>query len=280
MRMRATVWRWGALLALGVLATACAAESADAAEPPTASALGEATTWSDVGAGVSRRTAGEGGVTFVAMGGYGASGEHVRAWADALVSAKLGALGVGRVIAVAGPNVVTSAGTNLALTALGAELRATKGPIVIAAHSSGSHVAHAVLNGLADADAGRAVLSRTSYVNLDGAGSGLGRAARTALAEVRLVFATDRVAGSSANADSMRSHGADTDTSGKAFELVADGTGCNPRAQWCMHDALITTRPHDPGAALVARDYVDFAGGRAVQTGWIDALSSKPWASR
>ena len=276
--MRASTKRWGVLAALSVLASACSGGSADASEPESSALAADATgAWSSVGSGISLRTMGDGAVTFVAMGGHGTTADHVHAWSEALVRAKLGDLGVGRVIAVAGPNVVTSAGTNLALPALGAELRRAKGAIVVAAHSSGSHVAHAVLNALASDDDSRAVLARTSYVNLDGAGSGLGASTKRALAQTRLVYATDRVAGSSANADSMRAHGSDTDSTGKAYGIVVDGSGCRPAAQWCMHDALTTTRPHDPAAADVARDYVDFEAGRVVQTAWIDALAPKAW---
>ena len=41
----------------------------------------------------------------------------------------------------------------------------------------------------------------------------------------------------------------------------------------CLHDLLITTRPHNPNAFDLVRDYTNFVG-RPVQTGWIRALES------
>ena len=43
------------------------------------------------------------------------------------------------------------------------------------------------------------------------------------------------------------------------FQVVAPSTGCHNGAGWCLHDVLITHRPHDPSTFDLARDYTDFA---------------------
>lgn len=58
-----------------------------------------------------------------------------------------------------------------------------------------------------------------------------------------------------------------------ATRLDGTGSGCHSGAKWCLHDLVITTRPHNPATFDLRRDYTDFAG-HPVQTAWIDALAS------
>jgi hypothetical protein len=62
---------------------------------------------------------------------------------------------------------------------------------------------------------------------------------------VYFVNAKDAAKGESHNASSMRSlhsvfHGS------HLFTVNANGSGCNSGAAGCLHDTLITTRPHNP----------------------------------
>ncbi len=91
------------------------------------------------------------------------------------------------------------------------------------------------------------------------------------LKKIAFVWAEDTTLshGRSANSGGMESLGEDHARSG--LRLVVDHSGCHSGAKWCLHDLLITTRPHDPNTFDLARDYTDFTG-RPVQDGWIRAL--------
>ncbi len=54
--------------------------------------------------------------------------------------------------------------------------------------------------------------------------------------------------------------------------IVSDRTGCTSGSRWCLHDALITTKPHDPHACDLARNYTDFVD-RPVQSAWVDTIA-------
>ena len=60
---------------------------------------------------------------------------------------------------------------------------------------------------------------------------------------------------------------------GAGLRLVVDRSGCHSGSKWCLHDRLITTRPHDPNTFGLVRDYTDFAA-RPVQVGWIRAVET------
>ena len=48
-------------------------------------------------------------------------------------------------------------------------------------------------------------------------------------------------------------------------------TGCHDGAGWCLHDVVITHRPHDHETFDLADDYTDFAN-RPVTTEYLDPL--------
>lgn len=59
------------------------------------------------------------------------------------------------------------------------------------------------------------------------------------------------------------------------FKVVVPGTGCRSGAGWCLHDVVITHRPHNPLSYDLARDYTDFVD-RPVTTEYLDALIPVP----
>ena len=56
-----------------------------------------------------------------------------------------------------------------------------------------------------------------------------------------------------------------------AIRVDGAQSGCNSAAKWCLHDLVITTRPHNPATFDLQKDYTSFTG-RSVQTQWVDAL--------
>jgi hypothetical protein len=266
-----------AFAAFVALVVGCAgADVEDDAEDAAGSAT--AVGWSSVGTGVSYLRAGDGPAVFVAYGGYGARDAWVRAWASELSRARLSELGVGHLYAVRGPSDPGYRGRELGNRALADHLArgaARDAPFVlVAAHSSGAFVAHELLGELrrGGLDADGAIRAKTVYANLDGGGSGLDASLVRSLRRVAFVYAVDPTlaAGRSANADAAESLAA---AYGSApVRLVVARSGCRSGARWCLHDLLVTTRPHDPDRYDLANDYTRF-DGRPVQTGWVEALA-------
>lgn len=148
------------------------------------------------------------------------------------------------------------------------------GPIVAIAHSSGSFVAHHLFRQLRSRPGGRELLAHIRYFDLDGAiGTGdleLDADLVAALGEVHAVYAVDSRTGSeSANADDMRALHARAPAKVRLHALDAADSGCAPGAKWCLHDVLITRRPHDPMRFDLARDYGSLDAEHPVQDGYL-----------
>jgi hypothetical protein len=229
----------------------------------------DGSTWTSIGTGVIYQRQNTGDAVLIAYGGYTARLVDSAGWASELVDAHLGADDVGHVYAVRGPADAGYAAREIANSKLRAAL-ATLAPgtskIYIVAHSSGAFVAHELLQQLhtrADAD----TLARIAYANLDGGGSGLSTAIVEALGGIAFVFARDPAVGLSRNAGSMRANASTYDV--PAFEVVVSSTGCI--SSWCLHDVVITHRPHDPNSFDLARDYTDFVN-REVTTEYFAAF--------
>ncbi len=279
-----------ARLALAVLAVGLGACGSDDVEPPLSNDFVPPTgvddsmdlpmdpAWTDLGLGVAYQQVNTGPAIVIAYGGYTAHLAYSAAWATELVDAKLGAAGVGHIYAVKGPDDASYAAKEIANTKLRAHLQtlAGTGPIYVVAHSSGTFVAHELFAQL-HAAGNTAVLSRIAYANLDGGGSGLTDAIVGELGRIEFVYAKDPTlaSGLSKNTGSVRALAADYAPGGMAFEVTVPGTGCNSGAGWCLHDVVVTQRPHNPRTYDLARDYTDFAG-RAATTAYLDPLIAPP----
>ena len=55
------------------------------------------------------------------------------------------------------------------------------------------------------------------------------------------------------------------------FAVTVPSTGCVNGAGWCLHDVLVTHRPHDHNTFDLARDYTDFVD-RPPTIEYFDAL--------
>ena len=106
-----------------------------------------------------------------------------------------------------------------------------RGLVIIAAHSSGSFVAHELFAELGAMEArGAALLRRTVYYDLDGGESGLTPEIVAQLRRAYFVYAEDSTTGTlSANAATMMALGARYASAGGALEVNAARSGCAPR---------------------------------------------------
>lgn len=214
--------------------------------------------WTGIGYGVEYQQVNTGTAIVVAYGGYTAHLAYSAAWASELVDAKLGGEGVGHIYAVQGPRDASYSAKEIGNSKLRAHLATIDdgtSPIYIVAHSSGTYVAHELLDQLYAADK-TDVLARISYWNLDGGGSGLTDDIVAGLHRITFTYAHDPVAGYSENNATARALAESYGTT--PFEVDVSHTGCATGAGWCLHDVLITHRPHNPASYDLARDYTDF----------------------
>jgi hypothetical protein len=247
------------------------ASTAEGAIPEAAADAPLGGTWSSVSYGVTTRDTGGGDNIVIAYGGYTATDADSQAWVAQMTTTRLAQLGVGHMYAVRGPEDPDYAAREIGNSELAAALATQATPasyVIIMAHSSGGFVADELFT-FVDAS----VMGKIAYFNLDGGSWSL---TDTMVGQMRGVYfcnAHDAVAGDSENTSSDEQLHADFPAS-HAFTVDADGSGCNVGAGWCLHDTLITTRPHDPATYDLALDYADFTGGRNVVTSYVDQAVS------
>ena len=81
----------------------------------------------------------------------------------------------------------------------------------------------------------------------------------------------DLSSGLSKNSGTMMSLAMTYAPKARLTEVSVTGTGCNSGAGWCLHDVVITHRPHNPATYELATDYTDFVN-RPVTTEYL-----APW---
>jgi len=221
-----------------------------------------AVTWTNVGNGIHGTTVGSGPNVLVVYGGYTATDADSEALSLQYVSAQMGALGVGHVYAVRGPEDASYSAREIGNSSLAAQLAgtvSTVGFVAIVAHSSGAFVADELFT-----EASAQVLSKTVYFDLDGGSWALNDTLVGQMAGVYFCNAHDPVAGDSANYSAIVSLHSDFPAS-HYYTVDSAASGCDVGAKWCLHDTLITTRPHNSTTFDLDQDYVDFTGsGRHV----------------
>lgn len=238
------------------------------------------TGWTAVGHGVSCRDTGRTRVygTFVAYGGWGVKEAWAKAWVDEVYRTTLVRRGIRYLCAVQGPAAVDYAGREIGNAALGVQLLSRpRGLVIVAAHSSGSFVAHELFAELeAMGAAGQELLGRTVYFDLDGGESGLTPAIVSHLRRTYFVYADDSTTGTrSANAATMIELGERYASAGGVLAVNAARSGCRAGARWCLHDALVTERPHNPDTYDLEQDYQGFLPGRPAAVAYLSA----PWSA-
>jgi hypothetical protein len=254
----------------------------DSVRDPHASSALPWQTGPQVGRGVAfkdtKNSAGEN--LFIGYAGYRVNLASAEAWVEALHEASLAARGVRYLWAVQGPNDRTYSNCEIGNSKIVATLLPLVGQrtrfVLVAGHSSGSFVAHELLERLAGGvDPQGVTAGRVVYFNLDGGASGLTTQSVGRLRNAYFVAAHDGKTGTdSPRLATMRSLGAAYASAGGYWQYDAFDSGCHEGAQWCVHDALITTRPHVPTNASAQLDYSEFAGRHACHT-WIDAKADE-----
>lgn len=238
------------------------------------------TGWAAVGHGVSCRDTGRERVygTFVAYGGWGAKEAWVQAWVDQVYRSTLSRRGIRYLCAVQGPAAADYAGKEIGNAALGALLLSRpRGLVIVAAHSSGSFVAHELFAELeAMGTAGQGLLGRTVYFDLDGGESGLTPEIVSHLRRAYFVYADDSTTGTrSANAETMIRLGGQYASAGGVLAVNASRSGCRAGAKWRLHDALVAERPHNPDSYDLEKDYQGFLPDRPAAVAYLSA----PWSA-
>jgi hypothetical protein len=213
---------------------------------------------------------------FIGYAGYRVSLSSAEAWVGALHEASLAARGVRYLWAVQGPNDRTYANFEIGNGRIVATLLPLVGEktrfVLVAGHSSGSFVAHELLGRLAGGmDPSGVTAGRVVYFNLDGGGDGLTTASVGRLRHAYFVAAHDRITDTdSPRLTVMRSLGATYASAGGYWQDEVADSMCQVGARWCVHDTLITTRPHAKSRASAQVDYSEFDGRQPCHA-WIDA---------
>jgi hypothetical protein len=263
-------------------ATGTASAASPVPDPvPDPGASSSALPWQtgpQVGHGVAfkdtKNSAGEN--LFIGYAGYRVNLASAEAWVEALHEASLASRGVRYLWAVQGPNDRTYSNDEIGSSKIVTTMLPLVGQktrfVLVAGHSSGSFVAHELLGRLAGGmDPQGVTAGRVVYFNLDGGASGLTTRSVGRLRHAYFVAAHDGKTGTdSPRLATMRSLGATYASAGGYWQNDAGDSGCHPGAQWCVHEALITTRPH----ASAQLDYSDFTGRQACHS-WIDAKADE-----
>lgn len=231
--------------------------------------------WTRIGFGVEYQRVNTGNAILIAYGGYSAHLGYSAGWATELVDAKFGALEVGQIYAVQGPQDPGYDAKEIGNSKLRAHLATIddgQSAIYVVAHSSGTYVAHELFGQMFRAGS-TDTLARLSYANLDGGGSGLTTEIVDDMRAVTFAYAHDPTlsSGYSENNSSAMALGDAYAPHATTFEVTVPNTGCANDAGWCLHDVLITHKPHNPYHYDLADDYTDFVG-RPPTIEYIDSM--------
>ncbi len=233
-------------------------------------------TGANVGYGVASKDTQNplGNSMMIAYAGYDVSLASAEAWATALYEAALEKRGVRHIWAVQGPADPSYSQQEIGNSKIAAAMipMVDQGTqlVFVAGHSSGSFVAHELLDQLASgADPDGVTKDLVTYFDLDG-GGGFTQAAIDRVKKAFFVGSHDGATLSPNHAD-MSYLGNLYASKGGFYDNDASASGCNAGAEWCVHVTLITTKPHDPTNADPLHDYSDFTG-RPVCTSYITLL--------
>lgn len=217
---------------------------------------------------------------FVAYAAYGINLTAAQAWATALYRDSLQQHGIRYIYAVQGPSdpqySQTEIGNTKIIASILPQLTGNSASILVAAHASGTLVAHELFAELAGGyDPKNVAMHRVVYFNLDGVGDGLTTPVVSYLKRAYFVGARSAATNtSSTNAQTMQSLGMTYANAGGYVELDASASGCQKGGLGCMHMTPVTTKPHDPANADLTRDYSDFAA-RPVSHAYLEAKAAE-----
>jgi len=223
---------------------------------------------------------------FIGYAGWNVTDFQSQSWVSALASNFLvPSLGVTHLYAVGGPQdplyenqtIANGALINDMLNRVGSNLN----EITIAAHSSGSFVAHQFLGYLFNPnhtyDPTGITKGKINYFNLDGGEDGLDIPIIISLKKGYFVYSNDSTVNTlSPNHDTMI-YLYDIYKNTSNVELIAVNSSkseCYEGAVWCVHMTLITQIPWNHSMAAPWLDYVDFSSAHPVTTSYFSYLTN------
>lgn len=234
-------------------------------------------TGDDIGFGVAYKDLGDPNAhhAFIGYAGYPFPLDASQSWVRELWYARLAELGVRYVWAVQGPAAVSYSGYEIGNSFIAQRLVEQlddEGKVIVAAHSSGSYVAHELIDQLySGLDPAGVTADKLVYFDLDGGVAGLYDAGVQRLHRAYFVSVYDSATSTAApNLSAMQYLDSMWNSRGGYLELEGNGSGCNAGAPWCLHMVVINALPHDPSDSDVI-DYYDFVD-RPVVTEWLDRV--------
>ena len=251
-------------------------DAPDASPAPT----GRCGPWEALGRGVWRRRCDRaGGHAAALLAGWAIRAPAARAWAEALDDARLGALGVSTLFAVEGPAQVDFRGKELDVDGLVRALDGAVGPrswALVAAHSSGAHVAATLFHRAFARGAARGLSGRVVYVDLDGDAGIAGDPERdlragSAAGLRRALFVATQDAARGLDGFSRAAMVEGARRLPRVGELwTYDAAAANCASDACAHLALVDTRPTARGNESYGR-----STAATVNVAWLARV--EPW---
>lgn len=225
----------------------------------------------------------------ILIGGWQAKQEWVNKWSEGLFKAKLKELGVQHLISVKGPDEVCYKSKDIDIKTLAEFVKniiyATYfiDKVIIIAHSSGSFVAHDLLNmmyGTNGIAKDSFYVNKAYYFNLDGGigstdcGIEIDTSAVNYINKIYAVAVYDSSSNSySANYEAMKKLANMFNEKSELIIIKTNDSGCKDK--WCLHDVVIIDKPHNPEKYDLEKDYQIFNEGRKVQTDYLNVLLKK-----
>jgi hypothetical protein len=258
------------------------------------SAAPDSLSWLPVGAGVNYAAAdsalGEG--VFIGFGGLTIQQEWANGWVANLYAAKLRTLGIRHLYSIEGPNHAEYINREIGTLDLARQLlllmqsSPASNRIIVAAHSAGSYVAHALFKDLYDGasiDSSHSTDGRITYFNLDGfigawwQGVEITRAMADRLGHIYGVYAflpslnfySPYRAGMVELGEKFGS---------RSSSMVIEVSGCGCISDMCLHMTLINQKPYNK-LSYDSSDYARINADHPVATAYLDVITALNYGS-
>jgi hypothetical protein len=263
--------------------------TAQAETPPSFEPARDSLAWSVIDTGVAYAVANDalGNDAFIGFGGWTVQQAWANHWVSSLDSAKLHGLGIRYFYSVRGPQQDDYSGREIGTLSLARHFIALAKTdtlcrrVIIAAHSSGAYVAHALFQDLYDGasiDSEGVTPGKIIYFNLDG---GIGAAGTGVLITQTMVDRLVHVYGVyafnptyamySPNKAEMVDLGNLFGAKSSSMEISARGCGCT--GIWCVHETLINQKPYNATTFDLKNDYGMINAAHPVTTKYLDVVT-------
>ncbi|MBK7866503.1 MAG: hypothetical protein IPJ75_05665 [Ignavibacteriales bacterium] len=241
----------------------------------------------------------------ITMGGMGAKLKWVEKWTEELYKSKLMEFNIGLIIVVKGPVEEFYDSREIDIKEMTKRFVAAYqeydlNETFLIVHSSGVFPAHQMfdylylggddpitkkmnMRKLEILDPEGITKNKINYIMLDGElgipkGYSLVEGMVKNLKQIYSFYAVDAQTGTeSGMAHEAKKVKTEFDDKTKLYKYIAKNSGCNPGAKWCVHETLITTRPHNPAKYDLEKDYQIFDSTRKVVTGYMGVVKNGNW---